>query len=101
MSLVVPIRIRKLAEQVASIIRAEAGPNVEVYWFGSWPCGKATPRSDLDMGIMAEKPLDPLLREQLTAAIDLLPTLHSIDLVDLRTVDDRFRARVLAEGVML
>jgi len=40
-----------LAAKVASTIRAEAGKDVRVLWFGSWVEVNAVARSDLDIAV--------------------------------------------------
>jgi len=71
-----------------------------VYLFGSRQSGNFSPTSDIDIGILAEQPVDvelSLARELL--AESTIPL--SIDLVDLTRAGEEFRRQVLKEGVLL
>jgi predicted nucleotidyltransferase len=87
-------RAAQLATEAARLAREILGPTVEVIWFGSWPRGRAHERSDVDIAIRcpAGVPRDRLRRVR--EAIDELPTLYSIDVLDLRDASP-----VLAEEV--
>ena len=73
---------------------------VAVYAFGSRASGLARPDSDLDLALLAPRPLDPLARfdaqEALAAALGT-----DIDLVDLASASTVMRAEVLRTGRVL
>ena len=96
-----PPELRALAERVATIVRMELGAATQVYWFGSWVWGEATPRSDLDIGVLAAAALSPATRAALDDQIDALPTLRGIDVVDMQSVREELRARVTRDGIAL
>lgn len=96
-----PLSVRDLARRVAQLVREEAGPSTRCLWFGSWVTGTAVPRSDIDIAIDAAAPLSPGLRQRIQDRVDALPTLRTIDLVDLHVVGQRLRRRIAAEGVPL
>lgn len=70
-------------------------PGNRVYVFGSRARGTAKPFSDLDLAIEADPPIPPERLESLREAFSEsnLPIL--VDLVDLRTVSDTFRTRII------
>ena len=63
--------------------------------FGSWSRGGALPTSDIDIGILGKKkvPHDTMMiiREE----AENIPTLRSIDIVDLNAVEEGFKNSVL------
>jgi predicted nucleotidyltransferase len=77
----------------------ENGPAARVYLFGSAARGEACRISDIDVGILPGEPLPSGLLGQIEEALENSRSLYPVDLVDLSTVSDSFRARVLAEGI--
>ncbi len=76
-------------------------PGVQaVYVFGSRAQGAARPDSDLDLGLLAARPIDPVERfdaqEALAAALGV-----DVDLVDLRSTSTVMRAEVLRTAQVL
>ena len=70
------------------------------YLFGSRQTGNFEPASDIDIGILAEQPVDvelSLSREVL--ADSTIPL--SVDLVDLTRAGEKFKEQVLKEGILL
>ncbi len=81
-------------------LRAAAGQlaGYRVVLFGSRATGRATARSDFDLGVVGDSPL-PLARfYHVGDRLQALPTLYTIDWVDLNRVSPAFRRRALAEG---
>lgn len=75
------------------------GTGAKLYLFGSFAREEGGRASDLDLALLAERPLRermPLLREALEEA----PIVRRVDLVDLGEADPGFRERVLREGVL-
>ncbi|NOT31291.1 MAG: nucleotidyltransferase domain-containing protein [Planctomycetes bacterium] len=103
MSLTVPVPapVLELARTVAAIVREELGPATRVWLFGSWAQGTAVPRSDLDVAFENPNPTDVRAKLAAEERIDQLPTLRSIDLVDLRHAGEHIRAAVDSMGVEL
>lgn len=94
-------RPREIAEQVARLARQILGPNIEVLWFGSWVKGTAQPHADIDIAVTASEAIPLQEMAALRDAIDHLPTLHEIDLIDLLTVGQTFREEILGHGIYL
>ncbi len=72
-----------------------------VLLFGSRATGQATARSDFDLGVIGATPLPLSVFYRVADQFEVLPTLHTIDWVDLCRVSPEFRARALAEGRVL
>jgi predicted nucleotidyltransferase len=88
-----------LAACVETIRRHVPGARV-VYAFGSVASGEDTPHSDVDLAVLASRPLDSV--ERWTLQETLASELHrSVDLVDLRRASTVMRAQVIAHGNVL
>lgn len=94
-------RPRQIAEEVAQLARHILGPGIEVFWFGSWSKGTARPHADIDIAIAAAEAIPLQKMTALQDAIDDIPTLHEIDLVDLHTVGETFGQEILRHGIRL
>ncbi len=97
----IPSHVRTLANTVAVQARARFGQDLRVYWFGSWATGKARPHSDIDLALASTAALPNRDLATLRDWIDDLPTLYSIDVLDLNQVGDILRRRIEAEGMQL
>jgi predicted nucleotidyltransferase len=76
-------RAAQLATEAARLAREILGPTTQVIWFGSWPRTRAHERSDIDIAIRCPPGVPRDLLRRVREAIDELPTLYSIDVVDL------------------
>lgn len=94
-------RVEEIARLVADLARTHLGDAVEVYWFGSWATGRAVTRSDIDVGVRASRTISHERMALFRAAVGDLPTLYSIDLVDLSRCGDRLRTVALRDGIPL
>jgi len=94
-------RPREIAEQVAQLARQILGPSIEVLWFGSWVKGTAQPHADIDIAIAASEAISLKEMAILRSAIEELPTLHEIDLIDLSVIGETFRKEILSHGIRL
>jgi predicted nucleotidyltransferase len=94
-------RPAQIARDVARLARSLLGKDVEVLWFGSWPQRKARPHSDIDMAISTGHPISPELMGVLQEAVDDLPTLYEIDIVDLNATGPKLREEILKHGERL
>jgi predicted nucleotidyltransferase len=63
--------------------------------FGSQANKQVLIRSDIDVGILAAGAISPIYLTRINNAIEDLPMLYKIDLVDFNDVDDKFRAVAL------
>lgn len=86
--------IRPIVQEVVKIVRRSLPKETyRIFLFGSWASLESLPTSDIDIGIQGPAPVDDLVMAQIREQIDRLPTLRKIDLVDLRSVEDRFREK--------
>ena len=90
------------AEQVVSAIAGETrrrfGKQIEVIWFGSWVQGTAHPGSDFDVAIHSDGTIDDREFSQLWEWVEDLPTLYSVDLVNLAEARSSLREEILRTG---
>lgn len=70
-------------------------PRARVFLFGSRARGTADATSDSDIGIMDTREIPLRVMAQIKEEIDSLPTLRSVDVVDLRAKSEDFREQIL------
>lgn len=87
--------------EIKSLLRAaleRAAPLLaghHVVLFGSRARGDASVRSDFDLGVDGDAPLELDRFFAIEDQLESVPTLYKIDWVDLRRVSPEFRARAL------
>src|SRR5438132_12981182 len=91
----------EIAREVARLARSVLGEDAEVIWFGSWPQGKALPHSDIDVAISTGAPIAPECMGLLQEAVDEVPTLYEIDIIDLNATGPALREEILKYGERL
>ncbi len=74
-------------------------PDESVYVFGSRATGRTRYLSDLDLLLDRQQPLERGIMRDLLEAFDESDLPIEVDVVDLSTVTDTFRARVMAERI--
>lgn len=89
--------IQTIAKKTKSLLPA----GYYVVLFGSWADGKARSGSDIDIGIVGSKPLPHRTMMQMRQLVEQVPTLRKVDVVDLSSVSERFRARALKHAKRL
>ena len=94
-------RAVEIAADVARLARSLLGKDTQVIWFGSWPQGKARPRSDIDVAVSRGSAIPPERMAALREAVDELPTLYAIDVVDLNATGPILREEILKHGQRL
>lgn len=94
-------RAAKIALEVAELARSILGEGTEVLWFGSWPQGTARPHSDIDVAISTGAPIPLEQMGRLQDAVDELPTLYEIDILDLNATGPALREEILRHGERL
>jgi predicted nucleotidyltransferase len=89
----------ELTETIQHVVRAIRKFLPDEHWkillFGSWAKGTSQTSSDLDIGIMGPEAVPWYTMVKILEEIETIPTLRSIDIVDLRSTDERFRSVVL------
>lgn len=94
-----PERLQRLADVVANAVGASTLPVLAVYVHGSWGTADQREGSDLDLGILAERPLPWNELTDLAVAIERqLDGAQEIDISDLLHADAVFAALVVAGG---
>ena len=87
------------------IITAVSGPlagrRYYLRLFGSRAKGASSSRSDYDLAIDADGPIDFATMDRIRERLEGLPVLQNIDLVDLKTVSSGFAETVIREAVVL
>jgi len=78
-----------------------AGRPYRLLLFGSRAQGRSTNRSGYDLAILADAPLPLALMAPLRAALEDLPVLQKVDLVDVRAVSPEFAREVMKSGLVL
>ncbi len=96
-----PPRVVALASEVADRARELLGDDIEIIWFGSWVRGNAQPHSDIDLAIDAERPIPPQKVALLRDWIDEMPTLFTIDLVNLQEASPRLQQEIRSHGISI
>ncbi len=85
-----------IQDKVVRIVREHLDDAYDILLFGSWARGNALPQSDIDIGIYGEHEVPWSVMAQIRHAVDELPTLRKIDVVDLRAKSEKFQAATLA-----
>ncbi len=62
----------------------------QLFFFGSRVQGRGDDRSDIDVGIEGPRPLNPVAKAEIEEAIENLPYLYQIELVDFKKVSSDF-----------
>ncbi len=68
----------------------------KLFLFGSWAKESAEPTSDIDIGILGEKNVDDFVLLRIKEEVGGIPTLRSVDIVDLNKADEKFKKEVLS-----
>ena len=68
-----------------------------VFFFGSRVTGLSSERSDIDIGIDGDAPVPARAMQEIREAIEHLPTLYKIDIVDFSQVPPGFRSLALRQ----
>ncbi|TBH21207.1 nucleotidyltransferase family protein [Thermus thermamylovorans] len=89
--------LREVAGRVAHRLR---GRHYRLWLFGSRARGEASPRSDYDLALWADPPLDLATLAALREELEALPVLQKVDLVELSWAPS-LREVVEREGILL
>jgi predicted nucleotidyltransferase len=91
-----------LRRQVVTVVaRHLGGRHYRLYLFGSRARGTATPRSDYDIGVRPEAPLDLVTLAALRADLEELPVMQRLEVVDLASASPDFVQRALQDSELL
>lgn len=91
-------RTPKQLKKVIETVKNQLTPEYEVYLFGSWAKGSATDRSDIDLAVLGPHPVPWRQWVILKQAVDEIPMLRKIDVVDLQRAGAIFRKNILTHA---
>lgn len=86
--------------ELTRVLRERLPGLLAVYRFGSFGAPAQRADSDIDLGLLADNPLDPVQLFQLSAELATLAG-REVDLVDLGTCTTVMRANIIAHGDLL
>ena len=89
--------ISGIIEKIEKIIQEEVDCDYRLFLFGSRVKDYFHEKSDIDIGILSEKPLDAIQLFSIKEKIDEIPTLLKIDFVDFSVVSEDFRTVALKQ----
>jgi predicted nucleotidyltransferase len=88
-----------LSEPIAGLLARYPSVKLGIV-FGSLARGRATPESDLDLGVAATQPCAPAMKTALIEALTEI-TGRPVDLIDLRTVSGPILQQILTQGQLI
>jgi predicted nucleotidyltransferase len=87
-----------LRQKLLEIIKAYPElADSKLFFFGSRVTGQGDERSDVDVGIYGREPVPPRIWLDIQEAVEEIPVLYKIDLVDFQRVSPAFREVALQE----
>lgn len=93
--------IEEILKRIIFIIRDYLSQDYQILLFGSWAKGNALNISDIDIGILGENVAPRSIMTQILEKIENIPTLRSIDIVDLKTKEENYRNNILKYAKIL
>ena len=88
---IVPLAEKEISNEVLHIIREYLGAEYRVFLFGSRAIGTARAHSDYDFGVEGPAPIDWSILGEIQEAVEDIPTLYKIDVVDFAAVSPSFK----------
>lgn len=85
------------AMQIAS--RELGAQRARLYLFGSRARGDAARASDIDIAILPDAPLEPGTLARIRDALEESTIPYEVEVIDLSSVDEPFRRKMLAEAI--
>ena len=83
--------IQSIVLKIAEIVKREMDVKHRLFLFGSRVEDAHHPRADIDIGILADQPINPVTLANIREEIDRIPTFLKIDFVDFSSVSLEFR----------
>ncbi|MEK7062788.1 MAG: nucleotidyltransferase domain-containing protein [Patescibacteria group bacterium] len=91
----------EIIREIVGIIRHFLPKDYKIFLFGSWAKGTALETSDLDIAILGPKAVDQEIMIRIKSSVDGIPTLRSMDIVDLNLSGEEFKNRALKHSRVL
>ena len=95
-----PVLTRDLESVRQIVLDALKGYRANVWLFGSQATGQARRHSDIDVAILPLESLPEFVLPNLREALEASNSIYDVDVVNLSDVDEKFRQRVLKEGIL-
>ena len=86
-----PDNIHPIIDRIAAIVRREMKGKYRLFLFGSRASGGRDPKADIDIGIIADKPVKAKTMVSIKERLEQIPTLLKIDFVDFSKVCQEFK----------
>ena len=97
-----PLAGRALRDAIRDVVQRRLDlDRYHLFVFGSEASGGADRCSDIDIGILGPEPVTGAVMQAIRDDLETLRTLRSFDLVDLRHVDELFKAKALEHAERL
>jgi len=91
----------EIIKEIVAIIRHFLSKDYKIFLFGSWAKGTALETSDLDIAILGPKEVEQEIMIRIKSGVEGIPTLRSVDIVDLNLSGEEFKNRVLKHSRVL
>jgi predicted nucleotidyltransferase len=91
----------KIIKEIIKIIRQYLSKEYKILLFGSWAKNDALKTSDIDIAILGKEKAPWSLMTKILQEKEEIRTLRSIDIVDLNSVDDNFKNKILEHAQSL
>lgn len=86
----------KLKKEILEIVSKYLDPDLfRVFFFGSRVRGDNFPRADIDLGVEGPKKIPASVKIKIGEELEKLPLLYKIDLVDFKSVSEKFKREAL------
>lgn len=89
---------KDLVEVRQIVLQGLQGHRARVYLFGSQVKGDGHVGSDIDVGVLGEQPIPPVVLSEVRDALEESHVPYKVDLVDLSIVDAAFLDAVVRDG---
>jgi len=83
--------IQPILDRIAEIVWREMEENYRLFLFGSRASDGHDSKADIDIGILADKPVEAKTMVSIKERLEQIPTLLKIDFVDFSSVSQDFR----------
>ncbi|RYE13959.1 MAG: nucleotidyltransferase domain-containing protein [Sphingobacteriales bacterium] len=88
-------RRKQILQWLKSILDKHLGNTYRAFVFGSQANFSNLKHADIDLGILSDMPITSIQLMQINDAIEELPMLYNIDIIDFNLVDAKFRSIAL------
>ncbi|RKZ36024.1 MAG: nucleotidyltransferase domain-containing protein [Gammaproteobacteria bacterium] len=94
-------RVQTIVDKIAEECHRRFGDEVTLIWFGSWIKGNAYKQSDIDLAIEYRDKLNQIEIVAFKNWLEELPTLYSIDFVEINKANHLLKTEIKQYGKIL